>query len=74
MKRRKLKISKGQQVSSEASHHRGVTKDSLTIKEIQYNQASSDNPDLPMSFIRDVLDADLERKQGLLSEYHFGFS
>lgn len=46
-------------------------KDSLTTKKTGYEQTLADNPDLPESFIRDVVDADIERRQGALSEYRF---
>ncbi len=48
--------------------------DSLTTKKVEYKQALADNPDLPESFVRDVVEADIERRQGILSEYRFGWA
>ena len=48
--------------------------DSLTTKKVEYKQAIADNPDLSESFVRDVLEADLERRQEILSEYRFGWA
>ena len=31
-----------------------------------------ENPELPVVFVAEVLEAEEERKQGIMSEYHFG--
>ncbi len=34
--------------------------------------AARANPDLPLSFIKDLFEAEKERQEGLLTEYQFG--
>ena len=56
-------------VKSEVLHR---IREHLVITEMDLRVALTDNHDLPRLFVREVLEADLERKQGLLSEYSFG--
>ncbi|WP_263079000.1 ParD-like family protein [Endozoicomonas sp. Mp262] len=54
----------------------GKVKKRSAAKQIEYwatlGKIAKENPDLPIHFIEDILEAEEERKQGLTSEYHFG--
>ncbi|PJE77434.1 hypothetical protein CI610_03643 [invertebrate metagenome] len=54
----------------------GKVKKRSAAKQIEYWAAlgknAKENPDLPIHFIEDVMEAEEERKQGLTSEYRFG--
>jgi len=47
-----------------------------TAKQIEYwatlGRIAKENPDLPITFIEDIMEAEEERKQGLMTEYKFG--
>lgn len=54
----------------------GKVKKRSTAKQVEYwaslGKIAKENPDLPINFIEDILEAEEERKQGLVSEYRFG--
>ena len=54
----------------------GKIKKRSAAKQIEYwatlGKIAKENPDLPIHFIEDILEADAERKHGLISEYRFG--
>ena len=54
----------------------GKVKKRSAAKQIEYwaslGKIAKENPDLPINFIEDIMEAEEERKQELLSEYHFG--
>ena len=54
----------------------GKIKKRSAAKQIEYwatlGKIAKENPELPIPFIEDILEADEERKQGLVSEYRFG--
>ncbi|WP_252177048.1 ParD-like family protein [Endozoicomonas sp. 4G] len=54
----------------------GKVKKRSAAKQVEYwaslGKVAKENPDLPITFIEDILEAEEERKQGLVSEYRFG--
>ncbi|WP_422135446.1 TA system antitoxin ParD family protein [Endozoicomonas sp. ALD040] len=54
----------------------GKVKKRSAAKQVEYwaclGKIAKENPDLPINFIEDILEAEEERKQGLVSEYRFG--
>ncbi|WOG28817.1 TA system antitoxin ParD family protein [Endozoicomonas sp. 8E] len=54
----------------------GKAKKRSAAKQVEYwaslGKIAKENPDLPINFIEDILEAEEERKQGLVSDYRFG--
>ncbi|WP_330924091.1 TA system antitoxin ParD family protein [Candidatus Sororendozoicomonas aggregata] len=54
----------------------GKVKKRSAAKQVEYwaslGRAAKENPDLPIDFIEELLEAEEERKHGLLAEYNFG--
>ncbi|WP_257264594.1 ParD-like family protein [Endozoicomonas sp. ONNA2] len=60
----------------DAAKRVGKIKKRSAAKQMEYwatlGRAAKDNPDLPIDFIEEVMEAEEERKAGLLTEYRFG--
>ena len=54
----------------------GKVKKRSAAKQMEYwanlGRAAKENPDLPIDFIEELMEAEAERKAGLLTEYRFG--
>ncbi len=54
----------------------GKVKKRSAAKQVEYwaslGRIAKENPDLPIRFIEDIMEAEEERKHGLVSEYRFG--
>lgn len=54
----------------------GKIKKRSAAKQMEYwatlGRAAKENPDLPIDFIEELMEAEEERKAGLLTEYRFG--
>ena len=59
----------------EAAAITGKARKRSASKQIEYwasiGRVAKENPDLPVSFIEELLEAEEERKQGMVSEYRF---
>ena len=60
----------------EAATLTGKVKKRSAAKQIEYRatigRVAKENPDIPIPFIEDLLEAEEERKQGIAPEYQFG--